>query len=105
MAEPVAPPPDDETPGGSQASSGPTGHPLLVYTLARILVFGVVAGLLYLVGARGLLLLLFAVLISGLLSFVLLDRLRDRVSERVSHRLDAARERRERAAAEEDEIF
>jgi len=105
MSEPVSPSPEEESGGGSQTSGAAAGHPFLVYTLARLLVFAAVAGVLYLVGARGFLLVLIALIISGLLSFVLLDRLRDRVSERVSNRLDAARERRERAAAEEDDIF
>lgn len=81
------------------------GHPFLVYTAARILVFLAAAGILYLVGARGILLVLLALIVSGLVSFVLLSSLRDRVSERVATRMDASRERREQAAAAEDDIL
>ncbi len=96
--------PSDGTPDPSPQSTS-LGNPFLLYTVARILVFLATAGILYLFGARGLLLLLLAVIISGLASFVLLDRLRDRVSEGVAARMDASRERRERAAAAEDDIF
>lgn len=114
VASPEAPPveaPPGETPTdgtlqeANSAPSGSVGHPILLYTVARILVFLAAAGILYLFGARGFLLLLLAVIVSGLVSFILLDRLRDRVSERVAARMDASRERRERAAAAEDDIF
>ena len=87
------------------AAAGSSGHPFLVYTAARILVFLAAAGVLYLFGARGFLLLVLAVLVSGLISFIVLNRLRDQVSERVAARMDASRERRERAAAAEDDVF
>lgn len=96
---------DDAPDAGGTDAVASAGHPFLLYTVARILVFLAVAGILYLFGARDFLLVLLAVIISGLVSFVLLDRLRDRVSERVATRMDAARERRERAAAAEDDIF
>jgi hypothetical protein len=50
------------------------------YTSARILLFVAATGLLYLVGARGLLLLALACLVSGIASFVLLSRQRDKMS-------------------------
>ena len=52
----------------------------LAYTSARILLFVVSVILLYLVGARGLLLLALACVVSGIASFVLLSRQRDRMS-------------------------
>lgn len=101
--------PNNDTPDGdtssTSAATAAVGHPVLLYTVARILVFLVVAGILYLFGARGFLLLLLAVIISGLISFILLNRLRDQVSERVAARMDASKERRERAAAAEDDIY
>jgi Mn2+/Fe2+ NRAMP family transporter len=59
----------------------------LAYTGARIGLFAVALGLLYLVGAKGLTLFLLALLISGLASFVLLSRQRDSMSAAVSKRL------------------
>ena len=50
------------------------------YTSARILLLVVSIVLLYLVGARGLLLLALACLVSGIASFVLLSRQRDVMS-------------------------
>jgi hypothetical protein len=52
----------------------------LAYTCARILLLVVSVVLLYLVGARGLLLLALACLVSGIASFVLLSRQRDVMS-------------------------
>jgi hypothetical protein len=52
----------------------------LAYTSARILLFVVSVILLYLIGARGLLLLALACVVSGIASFVLLSRQRDRMS-------------------------
>jgi Mn2+/Fe2+ NRAMP family transporter len=52
----------------------------LAYTTARILLFVASVILLYLVGARGLLLLALACLVSGIASFVVLSRQRDRMS-------------------------
>jgi Mn2+/Fe2+ NRAMP family transporter len=52
----------------------------LAYTTARILLFVASIILLYLVGARGLLLLALACLVSGIASFVVLSRQRDRMS-------------------------
>jgi Mn2+/Fe2+ NRAMP family transporter len=50
------------------------------YTSARILLFVAAVILLYLIGARGLLLLALACLVSGIASFVMLSRQRDRMS-------------------------
>ena len=52
----------------------------LAYTSARILLLVVSVILLYLVGARGLLLLALACVVSGIASFVLLSRQRDVMS-------------------------
>lgn len=52
----------------------------LAYTSARILLFVVSIILLYVVGARGLLLVALACLVSGIASFVLLSRQRDVMS-------------------------
>jgi hypothetical protein len=75
---------------------------VFVYTAARLALFAATAGVLFLVGARGFLLLALAIAISGVISFVLLSRQRDAVSTSVTDR--AARMRRNLAdgAARED---
>lgn len=97
----------DDAKNTAETSPSPTpaGHPFLLYTVARITLFLAVAGILYLIGARGFLLLIIAFLLSGLLSFIVLDRLRDSVSARLSQRVDRARERRAQAAAAEDDLL
>jgi len=80
--------------------------PVIRYTTWRLILFAGCAGVLYLVGARGVLLLALAVLVSGLLSFVLLSRSRDAVSATLVRRGEAlrgvleSRTRAEDAAAE-----
>jgi Mn2+/Fe2+ NRAMP family transporter len=63
----------------------------IAYTTARILLFVAAAGLLYLVGARGLLLLGLALLVSGIASYVLLSRQRDAMSGAIASRLHGLR--------------
>lgn len=73
---------------------------LLRYTLLRLALLGVVAGVLYLLNLRGFLLLLVAFLVSGIISIVVLNRARDEVSTS----LVARRERiNERMSSPEDE--
>jgi hypothetical protein len=66
---------------------------LLAYTSARILIFVAVLVLLYLAGARGLLLVALAVLVSGIISLVVLARQRDAMSGVLSARLGSLRGR------------
>jgi Mn2+/Fe2+ NRAMP family transporter len=68
----------------------------LAYTSARILLFVVGVVLLYLAGARGILLLALALVVSGIASFVLLSRQRDVMSGALAARL---RNRRAGAAS------
>ena len=65
----------------------------LAYTTARILLFVVSVILLYLVGARSVLLLALALLVSGIASYVLLSRQRDRMSGALIGRLRNGRQR------------
>ncbi len=65
----------------------------LAYTSARILLLVVSMILLYLAGARGLLLLALAFVVSGIASFVLLSRQRDVMSGALIGRLRNGRER------------
>ena len=54
------------------------------YTTARILLFVAATGLIYLAGARGLLLLGLALLVSGAASYILLSRQRDAMAGALS---------------------
>ena len=65
----------------------------LAYTSARILLFVVSVIVLYVVGARGLLLLALACVVSGIASFVLLSRQRDKMSGALMARIKSRRGR------------
>ena len=63
----------------------------LAYTSARIVLLVVSVVLLYLAGARGLLLLALAFVVSGIASYVLLSRQRDAMSGAIAARLQGLR--------------
>ena len=73
------------------------------YTTARILLFVAATGLLYLAGARGLLLLGLAVLASGAASYILLSRQRDAMAGALARRLHSFRSRIDAGARSEDD--
>ncbi len=83
----------------------------LAYSSARILLLVVSIIVLYVVGARGLLLLVLACLVSGIASFVLLSRQRDKMSGALMARIRTGQRRatgfrarlEEGARAEDDE--
>ncbi len=77
--------------------------PVLVYTSYRVALFFVTLVVLYAFGLRQLLLLLVAVLVSGLLSFVLLSRYRDAMSQSVVRRGQGLRDRMRESTESEDE--
>jgi NADH:ubiquinone oxidoreductase subunit 2 (subunit N) len=74
----------------------------VAYTTARILLFVAAAGLIYLAGARGLLLIGLALLLSGAASYVLLSRQRDAMAGALSRRLGSFRSRLDDGARAED---
>jgi hypothetical protein len=78
-------------------------HATFVYTTSRILLFAAVLGLLYLVGARGLLLVGLAVLISGVVSFIVLSRQRDAMAGAITSRISNFRERLDEGTRAEDD--
>ena len=63
---------------------------ILAYTSARILMFGCAVILLYLAGARGLLLLLLGLIVSALASYILLNRQRTIIADKLNGRLGKA---------------
>jgi hypothetical protein len=82
----------------------------LVYNAARLGLFLIALGLLYLIGVGGLMLWALALIISGIASYIVLSRLRDRVSQSVNGRVQRAtakatdiKQRIEEGASVEDE--
>jgi hypothetical protein len=75
----------------------------IAYTAARILLFGAALGLIYLAGARGLLLFALALLVSGAASYVLLSRMRDTMAGSIGRRIDSVRSRLDEGARAEDD--
>ncbi len=73
------------------------------YTTARILLFVAATGLIYLAGARGLLLLGLALVVSGAASYILLSRQRDAMAGALTRRLGSVRSRLDAGARAEDE--
>jgi Mn2+/Fe2+ NRAMP family transporter len=65
----------------------------LAYTSARMLLLVAALGVFYLLGARGLTLLVLALLTSGIVSFVVLSKARDRMSASLSSGLAGMRNR------------
>ena len=75
----------------------------IAYTAARILLVVAAAGLIYLAGARGLLLLGLALLVSGAASYILLTRQRDAMAGALSRRLGSVRDRLDAGTRAEDQ--
>lgn len=75
----------------------------LSYTVLRLGLFVVVFGLLYVAGARNLLLLALAVLISGIISYFLLSPQRNAMSSALSGRIGNFRRRLDEGARAEDD--
>ena len=75
----------------------------LAYTAARIVLFGAALGLIYLAGARGLLLFALALLVSGAASYVLLSRMRDMMAGQIGRRIDSVRSRIDEGTRVEDD--
>ncbi|GAA0549614.1 MULTISPECIES: DUF4229 domain-containing protein [Actinomadura] len=75
---------------------------VVLYTLARLAIFAATAGVLALLGARGFLLLLMALLISGVVSYVLLSTQRDRMSSVVVSGVRTQRQKFQRSVTKED---
>jgi len=73
------------------------------YSLARFSLFVVAFWLVYLAGARGLLLFGLALVISGIVSFVILSRLRDTMSGAITSRIRSFRERLDEGSRAEDD--
>jgi Mn2+/Fe2+ NRAMP family transporter len=75
----------------------------VAYTAARIGLFAAALGLIYLAGARGLLLFALALLVSGAASYILLSRMRDSMAGAIGRRIDSVRSRIDEGARAEDD--
>ncbi len=78
-------------------------HPVLTYSLARVVLFAVVVVPMYLVGMRGWVLLAVALLVSGALSLVLLDGVRAQFSGRLVGYFQRLNQRIDDATTAEDD--
>ena len=83
---------------------------VLAYTSARILMFGCAVILLYVAGARGVLLLFLGLVISALASYILLNKQRAIIASKLNNKIGKAgskitefRERLEEGTKTEDE--
>jgi hypothetical protein len=74
----------------------------IAYTTARILLFVAATGLIYLAGARGVLLLVLGLLASGAASYILLSRQRDAMAGALFNRVRSLRARIDAGAKAED---
>ena len=81
--EPLASEISEAAPVAPVPAAAPASFAVLRYTAARLALFVIAAGLLYLAGLRSILLLLVAVVLSGFVSYVLLDRTRDQAAASV----------------------
>jgi Zn-dependent protease with chaperone function len=72
------------------------------YTVLRLAIFVAALGLLYLVGARGILLLILAAVISAVTSLVLLARQREAMADSISRRVTSVREQLDEGTKVED---
>ena len=75
----------------------------LAYTAVRFVLFAVAVGLIYLAGARGLLLIALALLLSGAASYVLLSRMRDTMASSINRRIESVRSRIDEGSRVEDD--
>jgi len=74
----------------------------LSYTVLRLAIFVIALGLLYLAGARGILLLVLAAVISAVTSLILLARQREAMAGSISRRVSGVREQLDEGAKAED---
>jgi cell division protein FtsW (lipid II flippase) len=75
----------------------------LFYTVLRLALFAVVFGVLYVAGARSILLLALAILISGVLSYFVLNSQRAAMSGAISRRVTGFRDRLDAGTRAEDD--
>ena len=98
-AESTDQPSQPEGPPPPEPSFGRSIGALWLYTILRFLVFGILFGLLWLVGAPGFLAAVLALLLSVPLSYVLLAKPRAALAETIEARLRARRTRSDKLSS------
>jgi hypothetical protein len=100
IAGPIAGPASEQ----AAAPAGRASHPALRYTSLRLAIFVIALILLWLVRVRGALLVVLALIISGLASYVLLRSQRVAMAAQFAAASERRRTRAARRAAREDDI-
>lgn len=95
VAHPAADAPD-------QAATSFGRHPVVLYTAKRIVLLLVVGGALYLVGVRGIWLILFAFLVSGFIAMVALKDSREGAAYGITHAVQKVNDRIDASSRAED---
>lgn len=91
-----------EEPATEAPAAGFGAHPVVVYTLKRLLLLLVVGGVCWLVGLRGVWLILFAFLISGAIAMVALKDSREGAAYGITTAVQKANDRIEASTKVED---
>jgi hypothetical protein len=102
----VSQPSTEPLPGDADpAPEGAPGfgrHPVVIYTLKRFLLLVLVGGVLYLVGVRGVWLILFAFLVSGAIAMVALRGSREGAAYGITHAVRKVNDRIDESTRAED---
>ena len=98
--------PQPDKPGEAEEATSPAraSHPVLRYSSLRLAIFVIALILLWLVRVRGALLVMLALIVSGLASYALLRRQRADMGAKLAAAADRRRDRAVVRAAREDEV-
>ena len=108
MSEPTTDPTSPDDPAapldGEQADAAGFGrHPVVIYTMQRFLLLAGVGAVLYLVGLRGVWLVLFAFLLSGVIAMVALKGSREGAAYGITHAVKKVNDRIDESSRAEDD--
>lgn len=101
MSEPTTP---AETPDAAEPTTSPSfgAHPIVIYTFQRLLLLVAVGGVMYLLGLRGVWLILFAFLLSGFIAMVALRGSREGAAYGITTAVKRVNDRIDESARAED---
>ena len=88
--------------GAADAAPGFGAHPIVLYTIKRFLLLVVVGAVLYLVGLRGVWLILFAFLVSGFIAMLALRGSREGAAYGITHAVKKVNDRIDESSRAED---
>ena len=86
----------------ADAAPGFGAHPIVLYTVKRFLLLVVVGAVLYLVGLRGVWLILFAFLVSGFIAMIALRGSREGAAYGITHAVKKVNDRIDESSRAED---